>query len=213
MAIEFRCPQCQRLLQTPDSTAGKQAKCPDCGAICVIPAASVPPPESGPPIEPAPGQEGSPFAPGSQPGPAGAYQAVGGLPGDFGIWRQPDREYALARVNSPAVGLIVVGALGLVYTLAQVAPLVVQLGPRMQGDDLVALGAMGGFGVVALGASILIMIGGLKMKRLESYGWSRAACIMAMIPCLSPCCVLGLPFGIWGINVLSDPRVKSAFMS
>ena len=40
MPIEFRCTQCNRLLRTPDETAGKQAQCPECGAITTIPPAS-----------------------------------------------------------------------------------------------------------------------------------------------------------------------------
>lgn len=37
MPIEFRCPQCDRLLRTPDGTQGKDAKCPQCGSIAKIP--------------------------------------------------------------------------------------------------------------------------------------------------------------------------------
>lgn len=49
MPIEFRCTQCQRLLRTQDDAAGKQAKCPECGTLLVVPtpesgAADVPPP-------------------------------------------------------------------------------------------------------------------------------------------------------------------------
>jgi hypothetical protein len=35
--------------------------------------------------------------------------------------------------------------------------------------------------------------------------------ILVMIPCLSPCCILGIPIGIWGLIVLMDPNVKAAF--
>ncbi|MEX0711339.1 MAG: YIP1 family protein [Pirellulales bacterium] len=42
MPIEFRCHQCGKLLRTADDTAGKQAKCPSCGAIQSIPYASDP---------------------------------------------------------------------------------------------------------------------------------------------------------------------------
>ena len=38
MAIEFRCPTCSKLLRTKDDTAGKQAKCPECGTVIDIPA-------------------------------------------------------------------------------------------------------------------------------------------------------------------------------
>ena len=37
MALEFRCPECQRLLRTPDDSAGKQARCPQCSAIVPVP--------------------------------------------------------------------------------------------------------------------------------------------------------------------------------
>jgi phage FluMu protein Com len=37
MPIEFRCLQCGKLLRTGDDTAGKQAKCPECGAVMPIP--------------------------------------------------------------------------------------------------------------------------------------------------------------------------------
>jgi hypothetical protein len=59
----------------------------------------------------------------------------------------------------------------------------------------------------------LILFGALKMMRLQSYGLAMAASILAVIPCLSPCCCLGIPFGIWSLVVLKKPEVKSAFAS
>ena len=38
MPIEFPCQQCNKLLRTPDESAGKQAKCPECGLIQAVPA-------------------------------------------------------------------------------------------------------------------------------------------------------------------------------
>ena len=51
MAIEFRCTGCQKLLRTSDETAGKQARCPQCGMVVPIPlpAADDEPPLSVPP--------------------------------------------------------------------------------------------------------------------------------------------------------------------
>lgn len=37
MPIEFRCPSCAKLLRTPDESAGKKAKCPQCGTIADVP--------------------------------------------------------------------------------------------------------------------------------------------------------------------------------
>ena len=65
--------------------------------------------------------------------------------------------------------------------------------------------------IVALLASGLILFGGLKMKKLESYGLAITASILAIIPCTSGCCLVGLPIGIWALVVLSKPEVKSAF--
>lgn len=57
MPIEFRCRRCQKLLRTPNETAGKQAQCPQCGEVQTIPP-PVPPP-SVPPTPPPPAA--SPF--------------------------------------------------------------------------------------------------------------------------------------------------------
>jgi hypothetical protein len=53
MPIEFRCANCNQLLRTPDASAGKQARCPNCGQISPVPLTS-PPPSPGPPPSPAP---------------------------------------------------------------------------------------------------------------------------------------------------------------
>lgn len=37
MPIEFRCPDCQKLLRVPDESAGAKAKCPQCGTIADVP--------------------------------------------------------------------------------------------------------------------------------------------------------------------------------
>jgi hypothetical protein len=57
----------------------------------------------------------------------------------------------------------------------------------------------------------LIIYAALKMKELSQYGLCMAASILAMIPCISPCCIIGLPIGIWCLIVLTKPEVKTAF--
>ncbi|MFZ1936380.1 MAG: hypothetical protein WCB27_12960 [Thermoguttaceae bacterium] len=66
MSIEFRCDQCSKLLRTDDGTVGRQAQCPECGAISTVPEASVP-------SEPSP----SPFAASAGGNPFGAAPATG----------------------------------------------------------------------------------------------------------------------------------------
>lgn len=51
MPIEFHCPQCAKRLRTPDSAAGKSAKCPSCGTVVPIPQKSE---SQQPPVGPAP---------------------------------------------------------------------------------------------------------------------------------------------------------------
>ena len=128
---------------------------------------------------------------------------------------------AADQVSGPAIGLLVVAILGF---LAQVASLIWQLGfaalAANQGDGPFRQTPWAGMfsGAVAVAAAIvgilvsgLILFGAIKMKKLENYGLAMTASIVAMIPCISPCCLIGLPIGIWAVVVLSKPEVKSAF--
>ena len=65
--------------------------------------------------------------------------------------------------------------------------------------------------IIAIIKGILILLGATKMRNLQNYGFAMTAAIIAMVPCISPCCVLGLPFGIWALIVLMKPEVKAAF--
>jgi len=69
------------------------------------------------------------------------------------------------------------------------------------------------WGLVILAASGYVFWGALQMKQLRSYQAAWAAAIVATIPCVGPCCLLAIPFGVWSIIVLGKPEVKSAFTS
>jgi len=73
--------------------------------------------------------------------------------------------------------------------------------------------AVGGIaqGLIGLVGGGVIIFGCIKMLKLQSYGFAFTTSILAMIPCISPCCLLGIPFGIWGLVVLNDPQVKQFF--
>ena len=58
---------------------------------------------------------------------------------------------------------------------------------------------------------LIIAIGGAKMAFMESYRLARWGAILACIPIITPFLFWGLPFGIWALIVLSDPRIKKAF--
>jgi hypothetical protein len=125
---------------------------------------------------------------------------------------------AAERVNGPAIGLIVVAILG---ALVQIASLIMHVAgtsmlatSRMPNNPWASMfsGTIGVVtGVVGLVVSGVILMGAIKMKKLESYGLAMASTIIAMIPCFSPCCLLGLPIGIWALVILLKPEVKSAF--
>jgi hypothetical protein len=120
-------------------------------------------------------------------------------------------------VSGPATGLIVVAVLGF---LAQVGGLVMNTAfasmAAQQTQNVPWAGMMSGTAAIAgaiigIITSVLVLVGGLKMKKLESYGLVMTASIVAMIPCISPCCLVGLPIGIWAVMTLNKPEVKNAF--
>jgi hypothetical protein len=88
---------------------------------------------------------------------------------------------------------------------AEFAKTMMQFTQAMQGPiGLVA-------NVLTLGLAGVIIMGAAKMKNLQSYGLAMAASIIAMIPCLSNCCIIGLPIGIWALIVLVNDDVKNSF--
>jgi hypothetical protein len=124
---------------------------------------------------------------------------------------------AMDVVKGPATGLIVVAILGF---LAQVLSLIWQLGFSAFAATQMAQQPWGNMfspalttvsSIIGIAVSGLILFGGLKMRKLENYGLAMTASIVAMIPCISPCCLIGLPIGIWAVVVLSKPEVKGAF--
>ena len=119
-------------------------------------------------------------------------------------------------VKGPAIAILISNGIGmLIVLLALVLNLVgVGMGAAsgMEQGMVVAEGAIGVVqSVLGLAIGSAIIVGILKMMKLQSYGFAMTATILAMIPCLSPCCLLGLPFGIWGIVILCKPEVKEAF--
>jgi len=133
-------------------------------------------------------------------------QAVGAVP-------------VVDQVNGPATGLIVTAILGFVV---QAAALVMNIfgvsfgAMQRKGSPDAWINMFSGTagivgGIMGIAVSFLILYGAMKMKKLESHGWAIAASILALAPCISPCCFVGLPVGIWALVVLAKPEVKAAF--
>src|SRR5262245_35849368 len=64
---------------------------------------------------------------------------------------------------------------------------------------------------LSLGAAPIIIYGAVKMLKGSSYGWAKAASILAIVPITSCCFLIGAPIGIWALVVLSKPEVKIFF--
>ena len=67
------------------------------------------------------------------------------------------------------------------------------------------------FDALGLILSLVILAGAIRMLALRNYEFAFLAAILAIVPCVTPCCFLGLPFGIWAVIVLRKPGVKDAF--
>ena len=129
-------------------------------------------------------------------------------------------DVALEEVKLPAAFLMASAIVGMLGNLTGLAMNVFGIGMASlaeTGQEQLVQVLSGGVGMVGnvMGLLIggLVLLGALKMKALESYGWAVAASVIAMIPCVSPCCCLGMPFGIWALVVLVKPEVKAAFAS
>lgn len=165
------------------------------------------------------------------PAPAPVVSSPPAGPGGFGLAGPSPgagdggRDEALRRVQGPAIGLIILGAMGLLFGLVGIVSSLAginrnpQLPPGLdeQTQRMVQMwvGLMEKYGVVlnvvSMGFAVVILLGGLKLRRLEGYGLVLAAAILALLPCTNACCCLGLPMGIWALVAMNKPEVKSQF--
>ena len=126
---------------------------------------------------------------------------------------------ASRQVSGPATGLLVTGIIGAFFAVLGLIASIVGMGiapfireeiPQRYAEFWEgSLGAASS--VVGIAVAAFIIFAALKMKELRQWELSLAASIVAMIPCISPCCILGLPIGIWALVVLLRPEVKEAF--
>jgi len=218
MSIEFHCSRCGRLLRTGDDTAGRMAQCPECGGQTQVPAqetSAQPSPLSG-------GGGSFDTGIGQSAGSASYHTPYQTPPGHGpGPGAEGNYLYALQRVSAPAVCLIVTAVLGFGLHLLGILASIWNIGlagpaiMHRHADVLPIMLFTGPFALIHGGIriilSIVVLLGAIKMKALENYGFAMTTSILALIPCIGPCCLLGLPFGIWALVVLSDPAVKSSF--
>ena len=129
-----------------------------------------------------------------------------------------------SKLKVPGIALIVVGSIGLLLTGGYgILNLFVVLSgtmppppPEMQGTELqfYHAGVWGSVIMILVNAlfQILVILGGIAMVRAKGKGMAMTGAVLSVIPCLSSSlCMLGIPFGIWSLIVLSDSNVKQLF--
>ena len=126
-------------------------------------------------------------------------------------------------LKGPAIALIVVCCIDLLLALFQIVRhnATMQLysaNPLFQDPQMQKLlqTTAGPVGLLTIGFQVLVtlvvLFGAIKMLSLKSYTFAFVAAILAVIPCITPCCgILTLPFGIWALIVLNKPDVKRCF--
>ena len=136
---------------------------------------------------------------------------------------EQERERARAAVQGPAIGLLVVsiicvGLLVLTLPFDLFLLVVGGMNGRVGGLEVdetkmmqIVIRMM--WGVALLAASTYCIFGAWQMKSLRNYTHARNAAVVAVIPCLGPCCILGIPFGAWALGVLARPEVQARFES
>lgn len=147
------------------------------------------------------------------------------FPSQFGGAPPPPGGGGPAReaLNVPGILFMVAGGLIVLYSLwnllmsglnqAQLDQILND--PNMPSDWKPGLKAMLGpglkvFALFAAAIGGLLVFGGFQMRNLKGYGIAMAACILALLPCQSCCCIT-LPLAIWTLTILTRPEIKSSF--
>jgi hypothetical protein len=126
-------------------------------------------------------------------------------------------------IQGPAISLIVVSAIALVLGLLGLVADVLFIatgfvdqleqvndGPISEYTQITIRAIWGSVLVIA---SSFVLYGAISMRNMKNYSLARSAAIVAVIPLIGPCCVLGIPFGIWALVALGKPGVQEAFSS
>ncbi len=182
-------------------------------------------PEFAPYLPAAPGMA-SPPTPGMSSGAPSSAPGVPPVPGPAPTYAMAgsDRDRAREMVSGPATGLLVTGIICLIVSIlntvmsltgAGFQPPPGEIPPEMQ-PFIDMLQKMQGpvaiiTSILGIGISALIIFAAQKMRALQSYAMVVTGAVLAIVPCISPCCCIGIPVGIWVLVVVFKPEVKSMF--
>lgn len=220
-----RCPKCQGICRVPETSSPPPQ---------MLTSQPLTPLGSGDPFGgPAPAKQPSPFDPlpsnsfGSAPAKANPFgdfgQPSGGVvggpinpyaspayassPQDMGPLTTDDVRMKLL---GPAIGIVIGALLCLGYVGLTIIGLSVNQNRPMPADEAGRIGYYVGMvgAIIAMTLpSLAMLIGSVAMFRGKGLSLAWTAAIAAVMPC-NPCCLISLGFGIWGIVVLTDPRVS-----
>jgi hypothetical protein len=145
-------------------------------------------------------------------------------------YSQPHRRPAPGHVMAPAIALIVVGVVNMLFTLNgfvrnmtgqndngpppaklnELPPAFQQLYKDLKPHEKTINISFGLLGFLSNG---VIISGGVQMARLRMYPLAMTGSILAAVPCLSflGCCGIGEGVAIWSIIVLMSGDVRSLF--
>jgi hypothetical protein len=113
-------------------------------------------------------------------------------------------EQARLQLHGPAIGLVVTSVLNWLSIFVLLVTLMPFAAHEGVSPDIFFLAAT----VLAVGSAV-ILVGALRMQRLESLVLARLAGIAAML--IGPGYIIGWPVGIWSLVVLARPDVSTAF--
>ena len=218
-----RCPPCQAISSVPATPAGLSdlpgSNFPASGSADTSPTANpFLQPFQGNPAEAKPAASENPFRDATTGSSSGnPYGPTLNPYASPGVVNQPTNylltaDQARSRLLGPAIGMTVGAIFGLGYLCFSIGISLMngnlmRNAPQDDGERAAFLFGMILVFVVMGLPSLLMLLGALAMFRGKGLVLAWTGAIASLLPC-SPCCILGLGFGIWGIVTLSDPRVS-----
>ena len=149
----------------------------------------------------------NPYSQPTQTWPANAQQPNGGSTTQFtllGIF------YLILAVLG--VGLAILYAVG---QLAQLSKGAVVPPPNANDAERMGfyIGYWGSTAAVIVSGLLqpLVAWAGVNLLRRKGIAMAKIGSIVLCIPCLTSCCLLGIPFGIWGVIALNSNSAKQLF--
>jgi predicted Zn finger-like uncharacterized protein len=235
MPEQIRCPSCDAPLRVPETLLGKNVKCPKCQKTFLAELEESadlevvddePAPRRRPPVRDE-DEEEEPARPKRRPAARDEeeYEEEEGAQEEEERPRRRRRGRRRAEAESavagPAISLIILGSLDILLVIANLIMSLAGVtfapaGPGKAGGPgadvafLTSKAYLIPSSVLQLCFAVSILMGGIKMKQLQSFGLAMTASILALLPC-GNCCCIGLPLGIWALVVLNKPDVKNSF--